>query len=153
MEDFEVRDWLDRGWVLVRFWTILAAVLVYSAASYAQDTGYFLSGKYTSDKSPQKRCDAERDEGNYLVLDRDGIRNFALSCDFITFNIRPGDFVTHIVVASCGDDSGVTRGDLITLIPETDGRIRVQSQNEYVASEISGGNYKPVVSGVYARCN
>ncbi len=93
---------------MLRFWSGLVLALQFSAACYAQDSDYFLSGRYTSDTSSQTRCDPEKDEGNYFILDRDGVKNFALKCDFLTFHIRPGDFETYLAVASCGDDTGIT---------------------------------------------
>ena len=47
-----------------------------------------------------------------------------------------GRIFNVVATASCGDDSGISRPDLINLSPYIEGgQVFVQSQNEYVVSE------------------
>ena len=76
-----------------------------------------------------------------LQLSKDGIFGHEIGCRFLGFSQDkdPGTGEIYAVVAqaNCGDDSGINRPDLFTLMPDTETKIvRVQSQNEYLISEM-----------------
>ena len=75
-----------------------------------------------------------------LEVNEAGIFAYEFGCIFLDF--WPGDTDSDMpflqtVVASCGDDSGVTRPDLISLVFDTSEpeSVTVTSQNEYVMGQ------------------
>ena len=119
---------------------IVAFLSMALAAEFASaaDAPKFLKGKkYSTD--PAECSVAEPAESEALVLSEQGVFGYEFGCVFVGFfeeKSADNSSVSHIAVASCGDDSGITRPDLITLILQPDKRtLTVQSQNEYVVAE------------------
>jgi len=107
--------------------------------SNAADVPGFLNGKlYSTDVA---QCgDIVESDGNTLQLSREGIYAEEFSCQFIGFKAdadpESGRVFTVVATASCSDDSGITRPDLISMSPyEEGGQVFVQSQNEYLLGE------------------
>ena len=80
-------------------------------------------------------------EGDGLQLDENGIWGTEFGCKFTGFDADKDietdeNTNTFVARANCGDDSGINRPDLITMIfdPQQQ-RVTVQSQNEYVIEE------------------
>jgi hypothetical protein len=112
----------------------------------------FLSGKrYTATEAGCTGGGEETDDiGTLLELNETGIYTYEFGCSFLEF--WPGDDPNseqflQTVLASCGDDSGITRPDTFSLV-FNDGDVPsvvVQSQNEYV----TGSSF---VSRTYSLC-
>lgn len=107
-------------------------------------------------------CDpAEGEEYPGLKLTEQGIFGYEFGCRFVGISGVPsldgGDSHQHIATASCGDDSGISRPDLILLMPSLDGEsVDVTSQNDYAISmawEKDGpSGISWMVQQVYKRC-
>lgn len=115
----------------------LVSVFAYSsAAALAQDIPVFLQDKvYSTD--PSKCGDATED--NTVQLSKEGVFGLEFGCTFLGFDIEKdedtGETYLAIARANCGDDSGINRPDMFTLIAQDEETVTVQSQNEYVISE------------------
>ncbi len=73
-----------------------------------------------------------------LQITAEGIWGYEFGCTFVEFlpvrmNSQPGNVSGHVAIASCGDDSGISRPDLINM-SFYDNIIYATSQNDYVAS-------------------
>ncbi len=116
-------------------------------------------------------CPGKADPGEGAIEDtisvsRSGLYGYELGCTFLEFLAERDPETKEVhswqVLAQCGDDSGITRPDAFTLIPDADGaELRVQSQNEYVAGTIAalmnGGDIdrfmqSQFLSSSYKRC-
>ena len=80
-------------------------------------------------------------EGDGLQLTKEGIFGPEFGCTFLGFeedrDRETGRLYMVVALANCGDDSGINRPDNITLSPYLEGgQVIVQSQNEYVISEV-----------------
>ncbi|MGI9350296.1 MAG: hypothetical protein ACR2O3_01935 [Rhizobiaceae bacterium] len=80
-------------------------------------------------------------EGDGLQLTKEGIFGPEFGCTFLGFkedrDEDTGRLYMVVALANCGDDSGINRPDNITLSPYLEGgQVIVQSQNEYVVSEV-----------------
>lgn len=70
-----------------------------------------------------------------LEVNEAGVFGYEFGCEFLQF-LPGGDSPYQTVIASCGDDSGITRPDMITLLySEEPQSVTVQSQNEYVMGQ------------------
>ena len=84
-----------------------------------------------------------------LEVNEVGIVGYEFGCTFLEF--FPGDAESdtpyvQTVLASCGDDSGITRPDMISLVFNTEEpSVTVQSQNEYVTGDA-------MISRTYPLC-
>ncbi|MDJ0613777.1 MAG: hypothetical protein QNJ29_08860 [Rhizobiaceae bacterium] len=79
-------------------------------------------------------------DGNALQLSGEGIFTEEFSCQFVGFKTDAdkdtGRIFGVVATASCSDDSGISRPDLISMSPyEEGGQVIVQSQNEYLLGE------------------
>ncbi len=105
---------------------------------FAGDLPEFLKQDvYTTDK---KSC-GDTDDADGLQLSKEGIFGQEFSCTFVRFDEDAdpdtGQLFSVVATANCGDDSGITRPDMITLSPYAEeGQVMVQSQNEYILSEV-----------------
>lgn len=102
----------------------------------AKDIPDFLVDKvYSTDTS---KC-GDSTEDNSLQLSKEGVFGFEYGCTFFGFDMDvdkdTGKTYLAIGRANCGDDSGVNRPDLITLVVQDETTISVQSQNEHTISE------------------
>ena len=116
--------------------TVLIAALGASASAQDADAPDFIDGTYATDPKACK-ADANPEETQALTIDSNGIYGFEFGCTFLdNWSELNGEETTgYIALASCGDDSGIIRPDFISIIPEGDDELRVQSQNEYAISE------------------
>ncbi len=112
------------------------AVSCFAIPALAKDVPLFLKDKvYSTD--PTKCGDATEDDS--LQLSKEGIFGNEFGCTFLSFKQEAdkdtGQIYLAVGHANCGDDSGINRPDNITLIPQDENTITVQSQNEYIISE------------------
>ncbi len=139
-----------------------------SAPALAADVPDVLKDKYASDAAACK-AGAESEEIGSLTLDKDGFKGTEFSCSFLQFwkEEQDGKVTAYTALMSCGDDTGVTRPDFVTIVPGQDGTLRVQSQNEYLITEATAmnapadgqdgdneGGFEPFefVSATYTKC-
>ncbi|MCW2307400.1 hypothetical protein [Rhodobium gokarnense] len=94
----------------------------------------FFNKTYATDPAACKD-QAAREESGALVLDKTGIFGTEFGCTYRDF--WGGKDGTVTVLVSCGDDSGITRPDMLSVIREQNGELRVQSQNEFVMGEVA----------------
>jgi len=121
--------------------TILATLLIGLSSwtvAQASDVPGFLKGRIFS--TDTKSC-GDTSEGDGLQLSKEGIYGQEFSCQFLAFQTDAdpdtGRIYAVVATANCSDDSGIMRPDLITLSPYIEGgQVIVQSQNEYVLSEV-----------------
>ena len=111
------------------------ATLSFPAAS--QEVPAFLEGKIYS-TNPAKCGDVQEDDS--LQLSKEGIFGYEFGCTFLGFDMErdsdTGEIYLAVARANCGDDSGINRPDNFTLIADANQSVRVQSQNEFVLSEL-----------------
>ena len=122
--------------------TALAAALLtgLSLPAIAGDMPDFLNKKYATDPAVCKGT--QGDEESYgLTLDKTGIAGVEFSCTYLDFWPGEGNSVTALV--SCGDDSGITRADFLSIIKDDNGELRVQSQNEYIMTTLANSLTPP----------
>ena len=96
-----------------------------------------------SEQSCRGEPEAETDDMTEILstleVNEAGIFAYEFGCIFLEF--WPGDAASDMpynqtVLASCGDDSGITRPDVISLVfSEEPPNVTVQSQNEYVMGQ------------------
>lgn len=125
--------------MLVRLFVIAGLIFSWVTAGFAADIPEFLDGElYSTDAS---QCgDIVDTNGDTLQLSREGIYAEEFSCQFVDFKVdadpQTGQVFGVIATASCSDDSGITRPDLISMSHYEDGgQVFVQSQNEYLLGE------------------
>ncbi|MCB1464765.1 MAG: hypothetical protein KDJ90_20660 [Nitratireductor sp.] len=118
--------------------TFLAAlgVMAASTLAHADAIPSFLSDgqKYVTDI---KACTAEVvEETDILQLTKDGVFGYEYGCNFVQFmdvrDVGDGKVYQYLAISACGDDSGVTRPDMFTMMPSDEGRLYITSQNEYL---------------------
>jgi hypothetical protein len=87
-----------------------------------------------------------------LEVNEAGIFAYEFGCAFLEF--WPGDEASDMpynqtVLASCGDDSGITRPDVISLVFDTgeSQSVTVTSQNEYVMGQTFISRTYPICRG------
>ncbi|MGF1501297.1 MAG: hypothetical protein ACFBSD_05735 [Paracoccaceae bacterium] len=113
----------------------------------------WLSGRYASDPAA---CPADGLAEDALVLDAPLLTGYEFGCVLLGFwPVRwsptdPGE--ATVALASCGDDSGITRPDLLSIIREPDGTLTLQSQNEYARASAWPEPVPGYVSRRYAPC-
>ncbi len=111
-----------------------------SSAALAADVPRFLQGKVYSTNASQ--CgDTVNANPDTLQLSKEGIYGEEYSCQFLEFKTESdpssGRIYSVVAIATCSDDSGITRPDLISMSPyEEGGQVIVQSQNEYIKGEM-----------------
>ncbi len=121
------------------------AILAIPGAATAAGLPEYLSGKRYMFSENACRYEPEPDAGedttflSTLEVNEAGIFGYEFGCEFLEF--WPGDAQSdtpfiQTVLASCGDDSGITRPDVISLVFNTEEpSVTVQSQNEFVMGE------------------
>ncbi|MBB4305552.1 hypothetical protein GGD81_004632 [Rhodobium orientis] len=120
---------------MLRKTAIVAMILTGTALpALAGQMPDFLAKKYATDAAACKGQEAQEESGA-LVLDKTGIFGTEFGCSYRDF--WGGKDGTVTVLVSCSDDSGVTRPDLLSVIREQNGELRVQSQNEFVMGEVA----------------
>lgn len=117
--------------------TSVAGILTTSIA-IAGDAPDFLKGRTFA--TDVESC-SEASDGDGLLLTKQGIFGPEFGCSFLGFkedrDPDTGRLFLVVATANCGDDSGINRPDMITLSPYIEGgQVIVQSQNEYVISEV-----------------
>lgn len=118
---------------------VLLSTLAFSCLAHpamALDVPDFLKDKvYSTD--PSKCGDATEDDS--LQLSKEGVFGLEFGCTFLGFEVEAdkdtGQLYLAVARANCGDDSGINRPDSITLIPQDENTVTVQSQNEYIIAE------------------
>jgi|GEM_PF-3106928 len=125
-----------------------------AAAGPTTEAPDFLKHRYAA--RPEACATTDEVEKRGLVIADEAISGTEFGCAFLTYtpvvwdeNFPPQEYV---VLASCGDDSGITRPDLISIMQYGD-ELKVQSQNEYVemlAKET--WNQPGFVSRTYTKC-
>ncbi|MFZ1813013.1 MAG: hypothetical protein WBO55_00500 [Rhizobiaceae bacterium] len=96
----------------------------------------FLAGGQVYATTPEacKGLDAGGDESGGLKLKADGISGYEFGCQFVDFipvrYVDVPEVTRYIAIASCGDDSGITRPDMIDL-SIFDDAVTATSQNDY----------------------
>ena len=125
--------------MLARLFLISGVMLSSGTVVFAGEVPTFLDGKlYSTDAS---QCgDIVDSNGDTLQLSREGIYAEEFSCQFVDFKTdvdpQTGRVFGVVATASCSDDSGITRPDLISMSHYEDGgQVFVQSQNEYLLGE------------------
>lgn len=121
---------------MIRILILSLGFFCFAGTVTAKDIPDFLVDKvYSTDTS---KC-GDSTEDNSLQLSKEGVFGFEYGCTFFGFNmdVDKDTGKTYIAVAraNCGDDSGVSRPDLMTLVVQDEKTISVQSQNEYVISQ------------------
>ncbi|MGD1935348.1 MAG: hypothetical protein ACFB0Z_12725 [Candidatus Phaeomarinobacter sp.] len=114
----------------------------------------FLKHKYAANPEACAKSDAVEKRG--LVIADGSISGTEFGCAFLTYTpvVWDKDFPPqeYVVLASCGDDSGITRPDHLSIINYGD-KLQVQSQNEYVEMVAKGAWNEPgFVSRTYPKC-
>jgi len=142
------------GWRLVLA-TAVAFASMGSAFPLADDAGMpdFLKHTYAANAAA---CDSTGHEKAGLAIKDGLISGTEFGCAFLTYTpvVWDPDYPPseYVVLASCGDDSGITRPDLISIIHSGD-TLRVQSQNEYVEMVAKGAWNEPgFISRTYEKC-
>jgi len=124
---------------MIRTVALAAILAVAPTALMAADSPDLLKRKFATDPAACK-AEAGADDADALTLDKTGIYGVEFSCSFLDFWPHlgsDGKIADVVVLASCGDDSGITRPDLITIVPQSPEELQVQSQNEYVQTEVA----------------
>ena len=114
----------------------------------------FLKHRYAA--NPEACAMGDEVEKRGLVIADSSISGTEFGCAFLTYTpvVWDKDFPPqeYVVLASCGDDSGITRPDHLSII-HYDDRLQVQSQNEYVEMVAKGAWNEPgFVSRTYTKC-
>ena len=144
---------------LAFFLNLLLAPLL-ASQSFAGEVPEFLANgqKYATDV---KACTAEGgDESEALVLSASGIAGYEFGCNFLQFldvkDDTDGGAYQFLAISVCGDDSGVNRGDMITLTPSIDDQVLVTSQNDYALQQSRGdssdGEETLLIEEGFTRC-
>jgi len=131
-------------------------VTLLAGPAFADDAPGFLGGdaKYVT---KAEVCTSEELDDALQISER-GMFGYEFGCNFLDFlEVKDSDGQAYqfMAVAACGDDSGVTRPDLIMLTPSDDGMLRVTSQNDYVtqlARGDDGADIKWIVELEFTRC-
>jgi hypothetical protein len=118
---------------------IFGAVLFSASQAVAADIPPFLANgeTYVTDT---KACADNADTGDSPVfhLSRDGLFGYEFGCTFVQFlpvadHTTPNEPYAWIAIASCGDDSGISRPNMINFTPSEGGVLYVTSQNDYLS--------------------
>lgn len=125
-----------------------------TVAQTATEAPDFLEHRYAA--NPEACAASDEVEKRGLVIADGSISGTEFSCAFLTYTpvVWDKDFPPqeYVVLASCGDDSGITRPDHLSII-QYDDRLQVQSQNEYVEMVAKKAWNEPgFVSRTYTRC-
>jgi len=114
----------------------------------------FLDDRFATDPAA---CVPGGGPSEALMIEGGVLSGYELACLFLAYHpvrwAQVGPVSQVVIVASCGDDTGITRPDLLSVILEPDGALTVQSQNEYV--EINAApdrGWQGHVSRRYERC-
>ena len=115
---------------------IFLAIIVALAApvpALADGLPEFLSGGQVWATDPAGCAAGEGGEEVYFTLRADGVYGYEFGCTFAQFlpaRTSEGETVGWIAIASCGDDSGISRPDLFNL-SAYDSTLTVTAQNEW----------------------
>jgi hypothetical protein len=111
---------------------------------------------YASDPKVCKGMDAEGAPEDGLIVKADGLSGYEFGCTFVQF--LPVKFAdvdeinSYVAIASCGDDSGITRPDAISL-SYYDDQLVVTSQNDYnlAGAKPNDGKGDPYLEGIVEK--
>ena len=132
------------------------AVLAVPVSAFAGEAPAFLSGDRTWGSTPQACKSLESEDGAALTLSRKGIYGYEFGCNFLDFlpvrDDATGEMFGMVAIASCGDDSGISRPDMFN-ITVNENTLSVTSQNEYTAaqSKDSDGQTDPFATGIIEK--
>ena len=137
--------------------TVMAVSLAGSFGAVAETTSKapdFL--KHTYAERPEACAADQYGERKGLQISDRAISGTEFGCTFLNYtpvSWGPGhDINEYVVLVSCGDDSGITRPDHLSII-HSNGELRVQSQNEYVEMVAKEAWNEPgFVSKTYKKC-
>jgi hypothetical protein len=122
----------------MKLWRLLLGfTLLYSPALAGELPEFLANNEFAT--SPNACVPYEGLESD-IVINKSGIFGYEFSCTFHQFYAETDpdadEPYAYLVTAICSDDSGIYRGDMITLVPRDEGRtLVVQSQNEFLTSE------------------
>ncbi|MFZ2103004.1 MAG: hypothetical protein WAU86_20815, partial [Oricola sp.] len=114
--------------------------------------------KYASDSAS---CAAEVEEAEGYQLTATGLYAYEFGCTFtsfeaIRFDDGDNDPDQFIGIASCGDDSGISRPDMILMMPSGEDMLFLTSQNDYAISSVwekdGESGLKWLVQREFMRC-
>ena len=136
------------------------ALAALATPAAAQEIPPFLAdgGKYATDATS---CAAEIEEAEGYQLTAKGLYAYEFSCTFTSFqSVRYNDGDNepdeYIAIASCGDDSGISRPDMILLMPSDENMLFLTSQNDYAISSVwekdGESGLKWLVQREFKRC-
>ena len=123
---------------MLRLIFLVTICLNWTALAVAKELPSFLKETvYSTD--PSKCGDVTEDDS--LQLSKEGIFGLEFACTFLGFQMDKdadtGEVYLAVAQANCGDDSGINRPDLVTLIHNKgEESVTVQSQNDYVLTEL-----------------
>ncbi|MCG6858712.1 MAG: hypothetical protein LJE67_11680 [Salaquimonas sp.] len=143
-----------------RILLLAASFAAIAGLAHADSVPFFLANgqKYVTDT---KICSGkDTDETDALQLTAKGMFGYEFGCNFLQFldvkDSGDGSVYQYLAIAACGDDSGISRGDMITLTPSGDDQLRVTSQNDYVVELSQGGDDDTqgswIVEKEFTRC-
>ena len=130
--------------------TLAALCACFALPAVAGDLPDYLKDKKYATDAIACGTDHGEDEAGALAIDKAGIFGYEFGCSFLDFwhhKDAEGGLLDVTVLASCGDDSGITRPDMITIIKDSDDTLRVQSQNEFVQGEMAAMTTQPPAEG------
>ena len=126
--------------MLTRKLALVALCTSLAAPAFAGELPAFLKDKKYATDAIACSADHGENEVGALAIDKAGIFGYEFGCTFLEFwhhSDAEGALLDVTALVSCGDDSGITRPDMITIIKDSDETLRVQSQNEFVQGELA----------------
>jgi hypothetical protein len=132
------------------------AVSALPIQAFAGEAPAFLSGDRTWGSSPQACKAIDGEDAMAFTLSRKGIYGLEFGCNFLDFlpvrDGEGGEVFAVVAIASCGDDSGISRPDLFN-ISVNENTLYVTSQNDYayVLSKGFETQPDPVESGIVEK--
>lgn len=134
----------------------LLAALAMPARAVAGEAPDFLAGDRTWGSSTQACKAIDGEDSMAFTLSRKGIYGLEFGCNFLDFlpvrDDNTGEIFGVVAIASCGDDSGISRPDMFN-ISINENTLYVTSQNDYVYVLSKGFETQsdPVESGIVER--
>lgn len=148
---------MHRSFVTWAIALVLAAGGISGAAAEAgSKMPGFLKDTYASNPKACVTNAYGESEASGLTIKDGAIYGTEFSCQFLSYTpvkwAATDEINEYVAMASCGDDSGITRPDLIS-IQHYEGTLRLQSQNEYVVMMAKEAWNEPgFISVNYEKC-
>jgi len=129
---------------------ISVALACMGSAAHGEPPSFLADRIYAS---KPEMCGDTTGNQNWSLLTREGLLGGLTSCQFLGFDAQndpdTGVSINAIARATCTDDGGGNRPDLLLLTP-MENSVRVQSQNEFQSLSPSAGDS---LSGDYIACD